>query len=40
MYIIHWAGEYTDMHHAWIVGALNSAVRVVKEILAHSSMEK
>ncbi|CAJ0651374.1 6634_t:CDS:2 [Entrophospora sp. SA101] len=40
MYNIHWAGEYTDIHHAWIVGALNSAVRVVKEILIHSAMEE
>ncbi|CAG8789583.1 1084_t:CDS:2, partial [Dentiscutata erythropus] len=24
---IHWAGEHTDVHHAWIVGSLNSAVR-------------
>ncbi|CAG8642761.1 4853_t:CDS:2, partial [Racocetra persica] len=30
---IHWAGEHIDIHHAWIVGALNSAVRVVQEVL-------
>ncbi|CAG8645551.1 10764_t:CDS:2 [Ambispora leptoticha] len=40
MYNIHWAGEHTDIHHAWIVGALNSAVRVVQEILVHSDMEE
>nr|CAG8512895.1 6075_t:CDS:2 [Entrophospora candida] len=40
MYNIHWAGEYTDIHHAWIVGALNSAVRVVNEILIDSAMEE
>ncbi|CAG8453451.1 5144_t:CDS:2, partial [Gigaspora rosea] len=35
---IHWAGEHTDIHNAWILGALNSAVRVVKEILQENSM--
>ncbi|CAG8585769.1 18237_t:CDS:2, partial [Cetraspora pellucida] len=35
---IHWAGEHTDIHNAWIVGALNSAVRVVKEILQENLM--
>ncbi|CAG8598404.1 1418_t:CDS:2, partial [Paraglomus occultum] len=37
---IHWAGEHTDIHHAWIVGALNSAVRVVQEVLIAESREK
>jgi hypothetical protein len=36
---IHWAGEHTDIYHAWIIGALNSAVRVVKEVLLQSGME-
>jgi len=34
---IHWAGEHTDIHHAWIIGALNSAVRVVKEVLIQTN---
>ncbi|GBC07804.1 hypothetical protein RclHR1_00770017 [Rhizophagus clarus] len=34
---IHWAGEHTDIHHAWIIGALNSAVRVVKEVLYRTN---
>ncbi|CAG8460460.1 4108_t:CDS:2 [Dentiscutata heterogama] len=37
---IYWAGEHTDIHHAWIVGALNSAVRVVKEIMVQLDMER
>jgi monoamine oxidase len=36
---IHWAGEHTDIHNAWIVGALNSAVRVVREILLENLMK-
>ncbi|CAB4373602.1 unnamed protein product [Rhizophagus irregularis] len=36
---IHWAGEHTDIYHAWIIGALNSAVRVVKEVLLQSGMK-
>ncbi|CAG8439743.1 9722_t:CDS:10, partial [Scutellospora calospora] len=35
---IHWAGEHTDIHNAWIVGALNSGVRIVKEILRENLM--
>ncbi|CAG8815009.1 4350_t:CDS:1, partial [Racocetra fulgida] len=35
---IHWAGEHTDVHNAWIVGSFNSAVRVVKEILQENLM--
>ncbi|CAG8714893.1 6655_t:CDS:1, partial [Racocetra persica] len=35
---IHWAGEHTDIHCAWIVASLNSAVRVVKEILLENLM--
>ncbi|EJD42298.1 hypothetical protein AURDEDRAFT_89618 [Auricularia subglabra TFB-10046 SS5] len=30
---LHFAGEATSVHHAWLVGALNSAYRAVKEIL-------
>ncbi|RIA83086.1 hypothetical protein C1645_834332 [Glomus cerebriforme] len=40
MYNIHWAGEHTDIHHAWIIGALNSAVRVVQEILVQYDMKE
>ena len=36
---IHWAGEHTDIHNAWIVGALNSGVRVVREILLENLMK-
>ncbi|CAG8454829.1 15326_t:CDS:2 [Gigaspora rosea] len=35
---IHWCGEHTDIHNSWTVGALNSAVRVVKEILLENLM--
>eukprot|EP01133_Synstelium_polycarpum_P001203 gene1203-1388_t len=31
---LHFAGEATSVHHAWIVGALNSAYRSVDKILA------
>jgi len=30
---LHFAGEATSVHHAWVVGALNSAYRTVAEIL-------
>ena len=30
----HFAGELASHHHAWVSGALDSAVRVVNEILA------
>lgn len=30
---LHFAGEATSVHHAWVVGALNSAHRTVAEIL-------
>ncbi|CAG8666424.1 12934_t:CDS:2 [Funneliformis mosseae] len=36
---IHWAGEHTDIFHAWIVGALNSGVRVVREVLLKNLMK-
>jgi monoamine oxidase len=29
----HFAGEATSIHHAWVVGALNSALRSVEEIV-------
>ncbi|CAG8473531.1 26325_t:CDS:2 [Gigaspora margarita] len=35
---IHWCGEHTDIHFGWTVGALNSAVRVVREILLDNLM--
>lgn len=31
--VVHFAGEATSVHHAWVVGALNSAYRTVHEIL-------
>jgi hypothetical protein len=31
---LHFAGEATSVHHAWIVGSLNSAYRTVWEILS------
>jgi len=37
--LIHWGGEHTDIHNAWIVGALNSGVRVVREILLENLMK-
>lgn len=33
--LLHFAGEATSYHHAWIVGALDSAYRAVWEILSH-----
>ncbi|KAJ7223279.1 amine oxidase [Mycena pura] len=35
MGMFHFAGEATSVHHAWVVGALNSAYRSVLEILIH-----
>ena len=35
---LHFAGEATSVHHAWIVGALNSAYRSVWEILKHEGL--
>ena len=29
----HFAGEVASAHHAWVAGALDSAVRVVDEII-------
>ncbi|KDQ17782.1 hypothetical protein BOTBODRAFT_105219 [Botryobasidium botryosum FD-172 SS1] len=34
--LVHFAGEATSAHHAWIVGALNSAFRTVHEIVSRS----
>ncbi|KAJ6528936.1 amine oxidase [Mycena capillaripes] len=33
--MFHLAGEATSVHHAWVVGSLNSAYRSVLEILIH-----
>ncbi|OSX59667.1 hypothetical protein POSPLADRAFT_1048165 [Postia placenta MAD-698-R-SB12] len=30
--LLHFAGEATSVHHAWLIGALNSAYRCVEEI--------
>eukprot|EP00026_Physarum_polycephalum_P010222 Phypoly_transcript_10378.p1 GENE.Phypoly_transcript_10378~~Phypoly_transcript_10378.p1 ORF type:complete len:379 (+),score=85.36 Phypoly_transcript_10378:107-1243(+) len=35
---LHFAGEALSVHHAWIIGSLNSAYRTVHEILAKESM--
>ncbi|THU83366.1 amine oxidase [Dendrothele bispora CBS 962.96] len=35
MGMFHFAGEATSVHHAWVVGSLNSAYRAVLEILIH-----
>ncbi|KZV82601.1 hypothetical protein EXIGLDRAFT_339296 [Exidia glandulosa HHB12029] len=37
--LLHFAGEATSVHHAWIVGALNSAYRSVHQILHHYKRE-
>ncbi|KAG8806793.1 hypothetical protein FRC17_004807 [Serendipita sp. 399] len=36
---LHFAGEATSVHHAWLVGALNSAFRAVYQILHSVGME-
>jgi len=36
---LHFAGEATSVHHAWIVGSLNSAYRAVYEILDFEGLE-
>jgi monoamine oxidase len=33
--MFHFAGEATSVHHAWVVGSLNSAYRSVLEIVSH-----
>ncbi|KAJ7466775.1 amine oxidase [Mycena galericulata] len=33
--MFHFAGEATSVHHAWVVGSLNSAYRSILEILIH-----
>ncbi|KAF7378472.1 Amine oxidase [Mycena sanguinolenta] len=35
--MFHFAGEATSVHHAWVVGSLNSAYRSVLEILIHEN---
>ncbi|RIB21722.1 hypothetical protein C2G38_1070475 [Gigaspora rosea] len=35
---VHFAGEHTDIQFGWMVGALNSGVRVVKEILEANGL--
>lgn len=37
--LLHFAGEATSVHHAWVVGALNSAYRSVWEIIKHEDRE-
>jgi hypothetical protein len=36
---MHFAGEATSVHHGWILGAINSAYRTVKEILMKENMK-
>lgn len=36
--LLHFAGQATSVHHAWIVGALASAWRAVAEILIIDGM--
>ncbi|CAG8465125.1 18704_t:CDS:2 [Dentiscutata erythropus] len=36
---VHWAGEHTDIQTGWMVGALSSGARVVKEILLANGMD-
>jgi len=33
--LLHFAGEATSVHHAWVIGALNSAYRCIHEIFVH-----
>ncbi|CAG8716052.1 77_t:CDS:1, partial [Dentiscutata heterogama] len=35
---IYWGGEHTDIHWSWTVGALNSGVKIVREILLENLM--
>jgi len=35
---LHFAGEATSIHHAWVVGSLNSAYRTVWEILDQEGL--
>lgn len=35
---IHFAGEHTDVHHAWIVGALNSAIYATMNIMCKEGL--
>jgi monoamine oxidase len=36
---LHFAGELTSVHHAWVVGSLNSAYRSVYEILHAENLQ-
>jgi sarcosine oxidase/L-pipecolate oxidase len=38
--LLHFAGEATSVHHAWIVGALNSAYRAVYQILDFENLAR
>ncbi|RUS15384.1 flavin-containing amine oxidoreductase-domain containing protein [Endogone sp. FLAS-F59071] len=37
---IHFAGEHTDVHHAWIVGALNSAMYATMNIMCKEGLSE
>jgi len=36
---VHFAGEHLSTYHGWILGALNSAARAVREILVLEDLE-
>jgi monoamine oxidase len=37
---LHFAGEAASCHHAWVEGALSSAIRAVIEVLVRNGLEK
>jgi monoamine oxidase len=37
---LYFAGEHTDIHHAWIVGSMNSAARSVLQLLSDIGDDK
>ncbi|RUP48291.1 amine oxidase [Jimgerdemannia flammicorona] len=37
---IHFAGEHTDVHHGWIVGALNSAVYATHNVMEREGHKR
>ncbi|KAJ7495560.1 flavin-containing amine oxidoreductase-domain containing protein [Mycena latifolia] len=37
--MLHFAGEATSVHHAWVLGAINSAARVLMEIGSHEGID-
>jgi monoamine oxidase len=37
---IHFAGEHTSLKHAWIEGAVESAIRVATEVHRHVALKQ